>query len=541
VSSQRQTLRGRRSNRSVLAVCICFVALTNVQCGTDVGGNETEAEEASGTTFTVLYDADERIFGPYWSVDAWFLMFLPLATWDESGEAIGRLVRSWEHSRDYRTWIFHLRPDVRWHDGVPVTAHDVKWSIELAGNPDVLYDDPWHDVDSIRVRNDTTLTIFYGRPKDARNTWMVYWPRHLLEGLDPAQFYQWKFWIQPVGDGPYRYVRHVPKTMVELEANAEFYAGKPAIDRVVIKFGGDNGITELLSGNVDAIAWANPADVPKLAADPRFRVYHQIGPGIPWLQALFWNVRSPLFGDRRVRRALTHAIDRRELLGVLNLPEDLRLTDVLFTGRQYHRGELPPPLGYDPEKARAMLREAGWLDGDGDGVLERAGESLRFTALAPQGAAGHAAIYVQAALRKVGVHMEIQTLDMNVLRGRVQGGEFEAVFFPYWNSVDGQIRWLAPGLDSGDGTQQERRSAGIGYDNPEVARLLASVRETADPDQVDSIYRDLAPLIRRDLPITFLYPEVTTYVVHRRVRGLESPFHADPIQFMEQLWIEDEP
>ena len=172
-------------------------------------------------------------------------------------------------------------------------------------------------------------------------------------------------------------------------------------------------------------------------------------------------------------------------------------------------------------------------------MLERAGESLRFTALSPPGAAGYAAIYVQAALRKVGVHMEIQTLDMNLLRCRVQSGEFEAVFFPYWNSVDGQIRWLAPSLASGDGTREENRSAGIGYDNPEVTRLLASVRETADPDQVDSIYRNLAPLIRRDLPITFLYPEVTTYVVHRRVRGLESPFRADPIQFMEQLWIDE--
>ena len=174
-------------------------------------------------------------------------------------------------------------------------------------------------------------------------------------------------------------------------------------------------------------------------------------------------------------------------------------------------------------------------------MRERAGESFRFTALSPGGALGQAAIYVQAALRKVGVHMEIQILDMNLLRGRVQRAEFEAVFFPYWNSVDGQISWLAPGLGSGDGRQPERLSAGIGYDNPEVSHLLASVRETADPNQVDSIYRKLAPLIRRDLPITFLYPEVQTYVVHRRVRGLESPFRADPIQFMDRLWIEEDP
>lgn len=517
-------------SRAAVVALVSAVAVTGCSTPGDAG-------DSSDTTLTVLYNADERLFGPYWSVEAWFLMFLPLATWDESGEVIGRLARTWEHSTDYRTWTFHLRPGVRWHDGVPVTAGDVKWSIELAGHPDVLYDDPWHDVDSIRVRNDSTLTIFYGRPRDARNAWMVYWPRHLLEGLDPAQFYQWDFWIQPVGDGPYRYVRHVPKTMVELEANPEFYAGKPAIDRVIIKFGGGEGIAELLSGNVDAIAWADPTDVPRLEADPRFRVYHQIGPGIPWLQALFWNVRSSLFGDRRVRRALTHAIDRRELLGALNLPEDLRVTDVLFTGRQYHRGDIPPPLAYDPEQAKAMLTDAGWIDGDGDGLRERDGRSLRFTALSPPGSAEQAAVYIQASLRKVGVHMEIQTLDMNLLRGRVRDGEFEAVFFPYWNSVDGQIGWLAPGLGNGDGTPHS--SAGIGYDDPEVARLLASVRETVEPDHVDSLYRELAPLIRRDLPITFLYPEVATYMVHRRVRGLESPFRADPIQFLERLWIEE--
>ena len=94
---------------------------------------------------TILYDADERIFGPYWSVDAWFLMFLPLVTYGDNAEFEGRLARGWESSDDLRTWTFHLRSDVQWHDGVPVTAHDVKFSIELAAHPDVLFDDrkPW--------------------------------------------------------------------------------------------------------------------------------------------------------------------------------------------------------------------------------------------------------------------------------------------------------------------------------------------------------------------------------------------------------------
>ncbi|MFQ5678736.1 MAG: peptide ABC transporter substrate-binding protein [Gemmatimonadota bacterium] len=482
--------------------------------------------EGAASTLRVLYQADERIFGPSWSVEAWFLMFLPLATFDRQGEIVPRLARSWEHSRDFRTWTFHLRPDVRWHDGVPVSAEDVKFSIELSGHPDVLFDDPWHDVDSMAVRDDTTLVIFYGRPKDARNTWMVYWPKHLLEGLDPKRFYAWQFWTHPVGNGPYRYVRHVPKTMVELEANPEFYAGKPAIERVIIRFGEGSGITELLSGDVDLLTWVNPADLPKLAEDPRFRIYYQLHPDIPWLEALLWNHRHRPFGDARVRRAFTLAIDREELRRFLNLPGEIRIADVPFTGHQYRAGVLPPALPYDPARAAAVLETAGWHDADEDGIREREGEPLHFKALvAPGSELEQAAVYVQAALREVGARMEIQTLDNRVLRRRVQSGEFEAVFFPVWNSVDGHLRWIG-------------EYSPIGYDNPEVRRLLASAQETAEPEEEEALYRRIAPMVQADLPITFLIPQVQTYAAHRRVRGLQSPYAADPMVFLEHLWLQ---
>lgn len=488
------------------------------------------------STLTVLYPTDERLFGPYWSMDSWFLMFLPLVTYDAEGEIVGRLARSWEASDDLRTWTFHLRPDVRWHDGRPTTAHDVKFSIELAGRPDILFDDPWHDVDSIRVRDDTTVRIYYGRPKDARNTWMVYWPRHHLEGLDPKDFWGWEFWTRPVGNGPFRYVRHVPKTMVELEANADFYAGKPAIDRLIIKFG-EQGLTELLSGNVD-VAEVNPAELPKLAADLRFRVYYQILPEVGWLSAVIWNHHHPALRDARVRRALTHAIDRRELLRLLNLPEDLLLSDGLFTPRQYHRGDLLPLLPHDPARAAALLEEAGWRDADADGVREREGGPLRFTLLVGSDGPGRQmAVYAQAALRRAGVRMEIQPLDFQAVRQRVRTGAFDAVIFPFWNHIDGHLAWFAGGAGYG----QDSDAAGVpGYENPELTRLLRSVKETADPAAVDSIYRELAPHVLEDLPVTFLVPQVTAIVAHRRVKGLESPFRADPMRYMERLWIEEE-
>lgn len=519
-------------SRVVLALGLLSLPATGAGCadGRDRG-------EPAGTTLTILYAADERLFGPYWSMDSWFLMFLPLATYDEHGEAVGRLARSWKASDDLRSWTFYLRSDVRWHDGQPTTAHDVKFSIELAGHPEILFDDPWHDVDSIAVRDDTTLTIYYGRPKDARNTWMVYWPKHLLEALHPAEFYGWDFWTRPVGNGPLRYVRHVPKTMVELEANPDHYTGRPAIDRVIMKFG-SHGLTELLSGNVD-VAEVNPAELPKLAADPHLQAYYQILPDVAWLSALVWNHRHPALGDARMRRALTHAIDRRELLRLLNLPEDLLLSDGLFTPRQYHRSEVPPALEHDPARAARLLEEAGWRDGDGDGVRERDGAVLRFTLLlVSEGSGRQIGVYVQAAFRRVGVAMEIQPLDIQVLRQRVRTGAFDAVLFPFFNHLDGHLDWLGGGAGYGGASVV---AAGIpGYENAEVTRLLWSVKQTADAEAVDSIYRKLAPLLLEELPLTFLVPQVGVIAAHRRVKGLESPFRADPMRYVERLWIEEE-
>jgi peptide/nickel transport system substrate-binding protein len=318
--------------------------------------------------------------------------------------------------------------------------------------------------------------------------------------------------------------------MIELEANPDYYRGKPRIERVVLKFGGSAPLPELLSGNVDVITYVNRADIPELVADPRFRIYDHLY-GFGWLDVIFWNHRHHLFREPAVRRALTLAINRRELRQAVNLPADLPIFDVLFTKRQYRDGELPEPLPYDPAAAKRLLQEAGWRDEDGDGVRERAGKRFRFkTIVRADDELEHAAVYVQSQLRRVGIHMEVQVLDASVVWARVRAGDFQTTIHRLHNQASGDNGHLALfGEDSR-----------IGWHNPRVAELLHAAELAIDPDEQDRIYRELMPIFQAELPITFLQPQVETFVAHRRLRGLSSPFWANPLQNMDYLWLEDE-
>ena len=446
-----------------------------------------------------------------------FLVFLPLGKWDERGELEPRLAQRWEHSPDYRDWTYHLRTDVRWHDGVPVTAHDVKFTLDLLGHPSV------HEYffDSVTVVDDFTVKI---RGNPGYRDDVVFYPKHLLEHLDPKKFWEWDFWTRPVGNGPFRFVQYLPETMIEFEANPDYFRGKPKVNRVILKFVGEAGFTELLSGSAD-IAGGELSQIPRVARDPRFRVYHSIHAGA---RAIFWKCDHPLFRDVRVRRALTLAMDRPELLRVLNLPADLPITDGILTRRQLWRRQFAEPLPYDAEQARALLEAAGWQDRDGDGLRERDGRPFRFTAIVHNGDGfNRLAVYVQAMLRRVGVQMDLQILDAGLMWKRLDAGDCEAAFmWQGWGADEARKRYL--GKDNP-----------TGYRNPEAIRLIDRAVATGDPDELDRIYRALAEILRTDLPLTRLVTTTTTWFAHRRVRGLSTPFHAKPDIYMEDLWLED--
>jgi peptide/nickel transport system substrate-binding protein len=494
------------------------------------GGKENRAYSPDSTV-TLAYCCGREVLNPSHDMTAIALVFLPLLTRDQEGNLVGCLAERWEHSSDYREWTYYLRTDIHWHDGVPVTAHDIAFTIEVMR---AFYDPDYGAgaFESVTVHNDSMVTIRSGHGRRIYQEWMVFYPKHLLEGLDATRLSEWDFWERPVGNGPYRFVRLDPETMMEFEANPDFYLGKPQIERVILKFSNNKGITDLLAGQVDGIPNFPEGGFLKIEADPRFRIYQKVFGEGAWV--IYWKNDHPLFQNPQVRRALTMAIDRRTIMKVLNIGDELPIIDGPLTPDQFHRGGLPEPIPFDPTRAQILLDNAGWRDRDGDGILEREGQKFRFTmlfrAISSESQPGNetAAVLVQSQLQKVGVHMDLQSLDPSVVSQRLGSGDFEAA-----------LTWLrfyeTPWL------QMWRIGEGppLGYRNSRVVELIELASQTWVPEEEDRYYSELMAIFQRDVPVTIMYPFVMFSVAHRRLQGLSSPWRTDPVVHMEELWIEE--
>jgi peptide/nickel transport system substrate-binding protein len=405
-----------------------------------------------------------------------------------------------------------------WHDGQPFTAHDVKFTVELLNHPDVFALEGV-GLDSLWLLNDSTVTISAHRPSYLDD--IAIYPRHLLEDLPPGDIWSWRFWMRPVGTGPFRFVRSVPETMMEFEANPDYFRGKPRLDRLILKFVGEATIPELLSGNADIVDHARSQDWTQIENDGRF-----VAVNVVYLSGgamgLYLHHGHALFSDARVRRAIVLAIDRREILQALALPADTPLFDVPLTPGMGRRGDFPASLPHDPQHAMELLGEAGWHDSDGDGVREKDGLRASFTLISRS--PPHA-VLVQEHLRRVGLKAEILNLESGVVWQRVERGNFDAAI----HVVQDNTAWLQ--FHFGD-------NSASGYANPRVGELLRKAVNSSNEDSVDATYRALGEIFQREVPLVFLQPWTVTQFVHRRIRGHQMPLTGNLVMQLDELWVD---
>ncbi|HEX6910591.1 MAG TPA: ABC transporter substrate-binding protein, partial [Longimicrobium sp.] len=364
------------------------------RAGEKQAGNEPDVPEAQRYGGTIVLGAIGAIpdINPLTSTDhtanqvQQFVLFMPLVTYDDKFEPVPYLARSWEVNADTSALTFHLRNDVSWHDGKKTTAHDVKFSYDLARNPETAFANSafWTHYGEATVVDSFTIRIAMRPHADFMDPWRSFSPvpRHVLEGTAPAQIRNHPFGTRsPVGNGPFRFVEHLPGQRWVFEANPDFpreLGGRPYADRLVYRVIPEPTtlMTELLNGNIDYYIATTADQADQIERHPNARIV-----SFPDRQFLMlgWNERREMFKDARVRRALTMGIDRQAIVQAVRRGYGQLGNTTIPPIFWNHDPQAGAELRYDTAAARRLLAQAGWQDRDRDGTLEDAqGRPFRF-------------------------------------------------------------------------------------------------------------------------------------------------------------------
>ncbi len=519
-------------------------------CGGDAGEHDSEMVPDSlryGGTVVTAYLAEASSMNHFTATDEnalelqGFVLFTTLARYDENLTPVPYLAERWEtgETRDGLELTFYLHDDVRWHDGTPTTAYDVKFTFDRIKDPSVA--SPRQSLltlyDSASVVDSFTVRFYLQRHPGYIDPWTVItpMPEHILGDVPPAQLAAHPFGSEaPVGNGPFRFIEHRPGDRWIFGANPDFaesLGGRPYIERLVYRVIEEESarLTEFLTGEVDIYFSVAPDQVEAVESQAGRRVIAYPTRAYTFVN---WNERLPFFHDARVRRALTLAIDRQ------------RIVDVVRAGYgQLANGPVPPfhwayykelaTLPYDPEAAGALLDSAGWVDRDGDGVRERDVIKASFELRThPNPTREDIITLVQSDLAKVGVEARLRVQEAQSLRVDITSSErpFDA-FVLGWNAdfrLDDRILFACSQID---GPFQW-----AGYCNPRVDEILDQVTRTENRSNALPLWREYQQIIQWEQPYAFLYYDVRPNGVRQRVHDVEMDIRGNFIN-VQEWWV----
>jgi peptide/nickel transport system substrate-binding protein len=467
-----------------------------------------------------------------------FVNLMTLIDYDENMNARPYLAESFDVSPDFTSITFHLRHDVFWHDGEQTDAHDVAFTYETATDPLTAFPNAsfWdHYVKGpagVEVLDDFTVVIHLQPHSEFMDPWrsVAILPEHLLASVPRDELRVHPYGTQcPVGNGPFVFASHRPQDRWVFEANPAFpsgLGGRPFVDRYVYRVIPEQTtlLTELLTEGIDVYIAPGPDQAQTIIDNPglelrnySYRSYDFVG----------WNARRPQLADPRVRRALTMATNREEMVqAVLRGYGTVAHSGVPPFHYAYDPDALPA-LAYDPAGARALLDEAGWTDRDGNGVRESEdGTPLSFTIKYNGGNQQRHDIaeIMQSQLRAVGVDAQPQVVEWATL--------LQQINTPDLRDFDGVvIGWVTEfKLDDTDLFDSRRIGqpyAWSGTQNPAMDRLLEEISRTVDREEAKELWLEYQKVLIEEQPYTYVYFPDRLDGVSRRVRDVETDARGD--------------
>jgi peptide/nickel transport system substrate-binding protein len=500
-----------------IAVGSCFLLL--LSCS-------REPEIKNPDTITIGSLADAKRLLPLLASDSasgdisgW--IFNGLTKYDRNIKIMGDLAESWDVSPDGLQIIFHLRKGVLWHDGVEFTADDVVFTYNTVIDPRIPtpYSSNFGPLRKVETLDRYTVRAFYNEPyAPALESWgMGIIPKHILDGKDITNEYYSR---KPIGTGPYKLKEWVTGQKIVLEAFDDYFEGRPNIEKYVARVISDTAtmFLELKFGGIDFMGLTPPQYKLQAGKESFSRYFHKFRYPSFGYTYMGYNLLDPRFSDKRVRQAITHAINKKDIIAGVLLGYGTPCTGP-FPPESWAFNPEVSDYEYDPDAAKKLFEEAGWKKGE-TGFLEKDGQPFEFTVLVNQGneARLKTAQIIKENLKHLGVRMNIKVLEWQaMLHEFIDKKRFEAIIMGWGLSRDPDMFdiWHSSKTKEGEFNF-------ISYKNDEVDRLLLEGRRIFDLKKRREIYHRIHQILAEEQPYTFLYVPDALPVLHKRFKGVEK-------------------
>jgi peptide/nickel transport system substrate-binding protein len=473
------------------------------------------AAAATGGTVTLPIGADPTLnpWHPNAFVESLFVnrvLFGGLAKPGKDLNPAPDLASNWKASDDGMSWTFTLRDNVNWSDGQAFTGDDVAYTFnEIVLKPDVGANGRgnFSAVKDVTVVDPKTVTFNLSRPFAALPSYLAYnagiLPKHVFQGAgDPWQLNSFNKGT-PASTGPFRVDSFTAGQSVVLARNDAYYAGKPALDKIVFKVVADANtqIAQALSGELQIMILDNKAAVDRLKGAKGLSVQPRTLVQYYWLAL---NQTDARFQDVKVRQAIEYAIDRNAIIQAIEKGYGTVANSAIVPAlKAYYDATLENRYPFDPAKASSLLAEAGWTPGP-DGVLVKDGAPFSFTMdVGQRGVLQPTNELIQQNLKKVGIAAELNSMEWNAYIQKVVVNRDYTATVNWWvypNDPDVLPYYASSAAGKGFNIP--------GYKDSALDDLLTSGQKTSDPAQRKPIYTQLQAYMADNLPYNFLwYPQ----------------------------------
>ncbi len=510
----------------ILLVLFVFLLMSCNQQDVVVPAEGEAAKPVLGDTFIEASIGEPSNLLPVLSSDSASsaingLVYSGLVRYDKKLVLEGELAEFWEISEDNLTITFHLRKGVVWHDGAPFTSADVMFTYQMYIDPEVptSYAEDFLQIAKAEALDDYTFRVTYEQPyAPALESWGTsIHPKHLLTGQDVTKS---PLSRAPIGTGPFKFIKWDAGEKVVLEANLDYFEGRPYINRIVYRVIPDAStqFLELQSGGLDfmsltPIQYATQTDTP--AFKRNFNKFSYLAFGYTYLG---YNLQKPIFQDKKVRQAISYAIDKQELIDGVLLGLGQAATGPYKPDTWVYNAKVKR-YDYAPEKARQLLDEAGWVDHDDDGIRDKDGQPFAFTIVTNQGndLRTKSAEIIQRRLKEVGIEVKIRVVEWaTFLKEFIFPGNFDVTILGWTGGPepDQYNIWHSS-------KTAPRELNFVKFQNAEVDELLEQGRRTFDQAERKQIYDRFQEILAEEQPYTFLYVGEALPAVAKRFRGIE--------------------